>query len=179
VGLLEKVTRALSGKTMETLQAGTQAPVFTLSRTDGTPFSLEAALAKGPVVAAFFKVSCPVCQFTFPFLERLYQACGNERVSFLGISQDNARDTREFCKEFGVTFPALVDAQGYPVSNAYGLTIVPTIFLIAPDGKILLSSTGFSRSDLEKLSSELARHLGRPALPLFHPDESVPYSKPG
>ncbi len=164
---------------MAKLSAGTAAPDFTLPESDGKPFSLQAALAKGPVVAAFFKVSCPVCQFTFPFLERLYRACGDERVTFRGISQDNSRDTREFCKEFGVSFPALVDGQGYPVSNSYALTIVPTIFLIAGDGKILVNSTGFCRADLEKIAAALARHLGRPALPLFRPDESVPDSKPG
>jgi peroxiredoxin len=179
VGLLEQLVKALGGRTMEKLATGTQAPEFTLTDATGEPFSLAGALAKGSVLAAFFKVSCPVCQFTFPFLERLYRACGNDRVTFRGISQDNARDTREFSKEFSISFPMLVDGQGYPVSNSYGLTAVPTIFLIAPDGKIEVSSAGFSRSDLETISAALAKHLGQPALALFRPDESVPDFKPG
>ncbi len=164
---------------METLCAGTQAPDFSIPETDGKKFSLTAALAEGPVVVAFFKVSCPVCQFTFPFLERLYQASGAGRVTFRGISQDNARDTREFCRQFSISFPALIDGQGYPVSNSYALTTVPTIFLIAPGGKIQVSSAGFSKSDLERISTELGKHLGQSVLPLFRPDESVPDFKPG
>jgi peroxiredoxin len=179
VGLFDRLEKTLGGRTMEKLPAGKPAPDFTLPGAGGEEFSLHSALANGPVVAAFFKVSCPVCQFTLPFLERLSKACGNDRVAFWGISQDDARETREFCQEFGLSFPALVDAQGYPVSNSYGLTHVPTIFLIAPDGKIRISSDGFSRASLEKISAELAKHLRRPAFPVFEPGESVPDSKPG
>jgi hypothetical protein len=102
-----------------------------------------------------------------------------ERVSIVGISQDDAGDTREFCAEYGVSFPALVDADGYAVSNQYGITNVPTVYLIAPDGKVTVSSEGFSRADLEKISAELGRHSGRTAAAVFHPDEVIPDYKPG
>lgn len=164
---------------MTKVLAGHQAPTFALNGTNGQPFSLADALRKGPVVVAFFKIACPVCQFTFPFLERLYKAYGDEQVSFWGISQDDARDTKEFSQEFGITFPALLDEDGYPVSNQYGLTNVPTVLLIAPTGKVLVSSVGFDKADLEKISSELAGHLGRPPVAVFRPDEIVPDYKPG
>jgi len=164
---------------MTKVLAGHQAPNFALNGAGGQPLTLGDALKKGPVVAAFFKISCPVCQFTFPFLERLYNAYGGERVSFVGISQDDARDTKEFCEEYGITFPALVDDDGYPVSNQYGLTHVPTVFLIAPDGTVKVSSMGFSKADLEQISAELGRHLGRVPAAVFRPEEVVPEYKPG
>ena len=164
---------------MTKILAGHQAPHFALNATSGRPFALEEALRKGPVVAAFFKISCPVCQFAFPFLERLYTTYGDERASFVGISQDDARDTKEFCEEYGVSFPVLLDENGYPVSNQYGLTNVPTIFLVAPDGTVNVSSMGFVKADLEKISAELGRHLGRSPVAVFRPDEIVPEDKPG
>jgi len=164
---------------MEKLSAGKPAPDFTLAGTNGEKFSLRSAQAKGPTVIAFFKVSCPVCHLTFPFLERLHNAYGDSQATFWGISQDNALDTQEFCREFGIRFPTLIDAKGYPVSSSYGLTNVPTIFLIAPDGKIEISSAGFSRADLEAISAALARQLARPAFAVFTPDDSVPDYKPG
>ncbi len=164
---------------MTKVLAGHTAPAFTLSGTNGQVVSLADALKKGPVVAAFLKISCPVCQFTFPFLERLHKAYGSERLSLWGISQDDARDTKEFCAEFGVTFPALIDEDGYPVSNQYGLTNVPTVFLIAPDGKVEVSSVGFSKADLENISAHVAGHLGKPVARVFLPDEIVPDYKPG
>ena len=80
------------------------------------------------MLAVFFKVSCPVCQYTFPFLERMHKAYGDKKVAIVGISQDDQRDTAAFLKEYGVTFPTLLDdPNGYAVSNAYGLTNVPVV----------------------------------------------------
>ena len=116
---------------MAALPAGTTAPDFSLPSINGGNFSLQSALKQGPVLAAFFKISCPVCQYTFPFLERLYKAYGDKKITIVGISQDNQRDTAAFLKEYGVTFRVLLDdPNGYAVSNAYGLTNVPTLFLI-------------------------------------------------
>jgi peroxiredoxin len=164
---------------MAKVHAGDKAPNFELKDLDGKRVSLQEALKRGPAVAAFFKVSCPVCQFTFPFLERLFKAYGSDRTTFWAISQDDARDTRDFRAEYGITFPALLDEDGYPASNAYGLTNVPTYYLIGPDGTVTVDSVGFGKKALQEISEELARFLGRPIAPVFKPGEIVPDSKPG
>jgi peroxiredoxin len=164
---------------MAALAPGTTAPAISLKDTQGKVVSLADALKKGPVLAAFFKVSCPTCQFTFPFLGRLYEMYGGANVTFLGISQNGAEETRDFMHDSGATFPVLIDDRGYPASNQYGLTNVPSLFWIAPDGKIQLTSVGFGRDDLEKIAAEAARATGKPAQPLFRPGEVVPDYKPG
>lgn len=164
---------------MAALPAGAQAPAISLQDTHGKTVTLADALKRGPVVAAFFKVSCPTCQFAAPFLERLHETYGGPKFTLFGISQDDARDTLEFFKEFDVEFPSLIDAEGYPVSNQYGITNVPTIFLIAPDGKIQVSSVGFEKKGLEKIAAEAARATGAPPKALFKPSEAVPEIKPG
>jgi len=165
---------------MTHIVAGNTAPGFSLQSLDGKEYSLHDLLQRDPVVAALFKVSCPVCQFTFPFLERLHRRYGGDGVTFLGISQDDARDTKDFAKEFGVTFPMLIDDEdGYIVSNAYGLTNVPTIFLIDTDGTVKVSSMGFDKKDLETIAAELAERRKIALAPLFRPDEVVPINKPG
>ncbi len=164
---------------MTHVNRGNVAPGFSLKGLDGKDYSLAALLQKGPVVAAFFKISCPVCQFTFPFLERLYKRYGEDGATFVGISQDDARSTREFGREYGVTFPMVSDEKGYPASNAYGLTTVPTIFLIDTNGTVRVSSMGFDKKDLETIGSELAQRKKIPATALFNPGESVPANKPG
>jgi len=164
---------------MTTIVAGQTAPDFSLKSTDGTEYSLSKLLKQGPVFVSFFKVSCPVCQFTFPFLERLYKRYGGKDLTFLGISQDNARVTKEFADEYGVTFPIALDAEGYPASNAYGLTNVPTSFLIDTDGSVKIASMGFNKKDLEAVATELSQHGKIPLSALFRPDESVPPNRPG
>ena len=160
---------------MTDIVRGKIAPDFSLKGVDGKQHWLK-ELRQTPVVTAFFKVSCPVCQFTFPFLERLYKTYGG---TFLGISQDDARASQEFAREYGITFPVAVDDKGYPVSNAYGLTMVPTIFLIHTDGTARISSMGFDKKELESVAAELA--AGRKMAPaaLFRPGENIPDHKPG
>jgi peroxiredoxin len=159
---------------MAALDPGTKAPDFTLTAMDGRQFSLHDALTRGPVLAAFFKISCPVCQYAFPFLQRIYQAHGNKNVTILGVSQNGKKDTAEFLKEYGVTFPALLDdTSTYPVSNAYGLTNVPTIFWIAPDGEIEISSVGWVRQEMEEFNQRAAQASAEGAKPLFRPDEQI------
>jgi len=165
---------------MTHIVAGNPAPGFSLKALDNKEYSLNALMERGPVIAAFFKISCPVCQFTFPFLERLYKRYGSDGVSFLGLSQDDARSTARFAKEYGVTFPILIDDEnGYAVSNAYGLTSVPTIFLIDTDGTVKVSSMGFDRKDLEAIAANLAERKKIALAPLFRLDEVVPVNKPG
>ena len=160
---------------MAALTPGTKAPDFSLATLDGGIFSLQEALRQGPVVAAFFKVSCPVCQYSFPFFERLHKAFANKKVTVVGISQDNARDTAAFTKEYGLTLRVLLDdPSGYAVSNAYGLTNVPTLFLIAQDRTIEVSSVGWVKPEVEQVYAKLADGT-KPASPsaLFKPGESV------
>ena len=158
---------------MAALTVGTKASDFELKAMDGQRFSLQEELAHGPVVLAFFKVSCPPCQYAFPFLERLHKAYG-QGVKLLGVSQNNAKDTAAFSKEFGVTFPILLDEiDEYPVSNAYGLTNVPTIFWIAQDGEIQVSSVGWVKADFAEINGKMA-DAGKiaPAV-MFKPGEDV------
>ncbi len=164
---------------MSKIQVGQDAPHFALESVSGQPFSLAQALGRGPVVAAFFKVNCPTCQFTFPFLERLSKVYGGEQVSVVGISQDDAAATQEFCEEYGVTFPALLDTDNYSVSNDYGLINVPTYYLISRGGRVQVSSVGFTKKALETISDGLAKFLGHSPVPVFLPEEIVPESKPG
>jgi peroxiredoxin len=161
-------------KDMAALSAGTTAPEFSLPALEGGKFSLQEALRKGPVLAAFFKVSCPVCQYTFPFLERMYRAHGDKKITIVGVSQNDQRDTAAFLKEYGVTFPTLLDdPKIYPASNAYGLTNVPSIFLIGQDGQIKVSSVGWVKQDIEQINRKLASAQQTSPMAIFKAGEEV------
>ena len=159
---------------MAALATGTKAPEFELKSLDGKRFSLDEALTRGPVVLAFFKVSCPTCQYALPFLERLYKAYGKSGVTLVGVSQNDAKDTRAFNRQFGVTFPVLLDdTHKYPVSNAYGLTNVPTVFWIAQDGEIEISSVGWLKADFEQINRRMAEAGKTAPAAVFQPGEDV------
>jgi peroxiredoxin len=174
-------------KDMAALTAGTKAPDFSLPAVstrdggkDGGTFSLHDALQQGPVLAAFFKVSCPTCQYTFPYLERIHKAHGDKKITIVGISQNDQRDTAAFMKEYGITFRILLDdPNGYAVSNAYGLTNVPSLFLIGQDGKIEISSVGWVKKEVEDINRKLSAAQQTAVPPIFRPGEDVRDSRPG
>ena len=159
---------------MITLAAGAEAPHFTLPASDGNSFSLQDTLTHGPVALAFFKVSCPVCQYAFPLYERLFQTYKNQGVTLAGVSQNTKKDTDSFNKKLGITFPVLLDdMKTYPVSNAYGLTTVPTLFWIAQDSTIEISSVGWNKKDFEAVSRKMADAAKIPPALLLRPEEKI------
>jgi peroxiredoxin len=133
--------------------------------------SLAEIIAGGPALLVFFKVTCPVCQLTLPFLNRIHRSGG---MAVYGISQDDVRDTREFLREFGVSFPMLLDSEdaGYPASNAYGISSVPTLFLVERDGKLASVVEGWQKAEIERLGT-LA------GMQVFRSDDQVPAWKAG
>jgi peroxiredoxin len=136
------------------LGTGTIAPDFELPRFGGGKQSLTAALHHGPVVLVFFKASCPTCQLTLPFLERIRQA-QRKPFQLVLISQEKENGTHAFHAEFGITALTLLDTiPGYPASNAYEISSVPSLFLIGTDGRIEYAEAGFDREQLRRWGSE-------------------------
>jgi peroxiredoxin len=154
------------------LRPGDSAPDVNLPDLDGAAWSLREALRHGPVVLAFFKISCPTCQMTFPFLQRLADFPGSG-PQLVAISQDDVPDTREFHQRFGVSMPTLTDAPPrYPAGNAYRITSVPSIFVIETDGKVASAVEGFNKAELEKLGQRFG-------VSPFREGDRVPALRPG
>ena len=160
---------------MAALPENSQAPDFTLPAADGKQVRLADALKNGPVLLTFFKISCPTCQYGMPFLDRLGKQLAGSAAKMFAISQDTPADTERFNVEFRFESPELFDAEDeqYPVSNAYGITHVPTAFLIEPDGRIAYKMESWSKSDVERIAQKLA------ADPPFQPGEDVLPFRPG
>lgn len=154
---------------MTALEPGNKAPDIELPLLGGGMFSLADSLSKGRVLLVFFKISCPVCQFALPFTERL--AKRGRGLKIIGISQDDAKGTEIFRKTFGLSYPIALDHLGsYPVSNAYGLTNVPTMFLVGEDGNVEQTVVSWSKAEIEEIDK---LHRDSPDAPFFLPSEQV------
>jgi peroxiredoxin len=165
---------------MTQMPAGAKAPGFELHTPDGASFRLDDALAMGPVILAFYKASCPICQFTFPYLQKIHAAsAAQSNARIVGISQDRGVETRRFVQEVGLTFDVVIDEHPYAVSASYGLEFVPALFVVGSNGVIQLSDSGFRKDTLEEISEVLAGGGGQPAIKLFHSNDGLPASRPG
>ncbi len=161
---------------MDHLPSGSRAPDFELPTLEGESLRLSQALESGPVMLVFYKRSCPTCQLTFPFIQRLFAAAGSN-MRFWAISQDEEEETRAFVREYGLEFPVLVDAHPYPVSSDYGLRFVPTVYLVSGDQTIQVADFGFSKPTLSAIAGRL---LLEDDSGLFGQDyESLPDYRPG
>ena len=153
------------------LTVGARAPEFCLARLDGGEATLQDLLANAPVLLAFFKISCPVCQMTLPYLDRVHTP---GRLSVYAVSQNDEQDTRDFHKHFRIALPTLLDSEenAFPLSNAFGISSVPTMFLIERDGTVSRVIEGWVKQDIEALA-------GLAGVGLFQEGERLPAWKPG
>ena len=158
-------------KQYELLNPGAVAPDFRLARLEGGEVALKDLLSAGPVLLVFYKTTCPVCQMTLPYVQRIHEAAA---MPIYAISQDDAADTRDFNREFHLTLPTLLDSEaaGFPASNAYGISHVPTFYLVAPDGKILRTIESWSKSEMESLGASVGVRV-------IQATDRVPEFRPG
>jgi peroxiredoxin len=158
------------------LQANQKAPDFKLPIFGDGQSHFYDQQGKTAVIV-FYKYNCPTCQWTMPFLQKIYDAYG-DAFYFVAIAQDDAEKTQGFQRDYGVTMPILLDMSPYKVSSAYGLEIVPSIFLVDPYHKISYSGEGFVKQEILNLADILAEKSGRPQIDVFE-NVNVPEIKPG
>ena len=141
-----------AGPTLAALADGTQAPDFTAQASMGGKeftFSLADALKKGPVVLYFypeaFTKGCTIEAHEFADAMDKYQALG---ATVIGVSHDKIEKLDQFSvSECRSKFPVAADPdevvikQYDAVLGAHPEYANRTSYVIAPDGKILMSYT--------------------------------------
>lgn len=163
-----------------TLVPGEQAPNFTLTDANGQSHTLSDALRRGPVLLAFWKVSCGTSRLLFPYLERLRQTYPSDTWQVWGIAQEPANVIASFNQRVGpITFPQLIDFPAFTVSKRYDPIATPTLFYIDSSGKIAETAMGFSKDALNALSGQVAQHLGAGPVEIAPPDDGQPAFRPG
>ncbi|NLM13650.1 MAG: TlpA family protein disulfide reductase, partial [Epulopiscium sp.] len=118
---------------------------------------------KGKVVFLnFWATWCPPCQKEMPDIEAMYQEYNQnqEDVIFLGVANPkseknpNTREVEkegviEFLEENNLTFPVVFDETG-EIFSQYGITALPTTFMIDKNGNIYGYAPGMLTKDMMK-----------------------------
>ena len=128
----------------ELLKPGTSAPDFQLNTPDGKTLKFS-EFAKGKYVVIDFWASwCPDCRKDLPEIIRLYQKFHKSGVEFLGVSFDTDMEKwTSYLEQAGVPYPQVSELKRMnqsDVAKAYGVRWIPSIYLIGPDGKVLVST---------------------------------------
>jgi thiol-disulfide isomerase/thioredoxin len=117
---------------------GRRAPALPRESLQGGRVTLASLLAGShgkPALVVFWASWCGPCAREAPALERFSRsAVGRGRI--VGVDWSDARSgALQFLRRYAWTFPNLRDAEGL-VGNSYGLTDLPTTFVIDPNGRI-------------------------------------------
>lgn len=114
---------------------GFLAPTFELSSLDGKVFTLE-ELQGHPIMLNFWATWCTPCRSEMPAMERVWQNYRDQGLVILAINLQETPDrVMGFVEEFGLTFPVLLDRNGFVFSD-YQVQLYPTTFFIGKDGVI-------------------------------------------
>lgn len=154
---------------------GTAFPIHDLRTEDGKPAPAPA----GETVYAFFHTECPTSEMAIPFVERLQKIGEGRGLSVLAVSQDDPEQTAAFRNRLGVAVPTLYDPPPWRVSQALGLSSVPTFVCVGGSGRVERLVVGLQKERLEAFAEKSAALAGRPSRPFFRPDENVPAIRPG
>ncbi len=110
---------------------------------DEDQVAVPSSRLNGKVVLLDFWASwCRPCRFTLPELERLHREYGDrEDFAVVGLAIDEGRSggvrARNFAKKAGVTYDIYHDFSSKPAKPQFKIEVVPALFLVDVDGKIL------------------------------------------
>lgn len=115
------------GPLRDPLAAATRDDRLSLGELRGTPFVLN-----------FWASWCEPCIEEAPLLERTWRRRARPAgVAFVGLAMlDTANDSRDFMREYGITYPNIRDGEGR-VPRRYSVPALPETFFITADGRIV------------------------------------------
>ncbi len=132
---------------MPKLQAGDEAPPFTLPDQDGTDVALADFAGQRVIVYFYPADDTPGCTKEACQFNDNLASFGAAGVPILGVSRDGSAKHQRFREKYGLRFPLLSDAD-HAVTERYGAWgektmygrkvtgVIRSTFLIGPDGRI-------------------------------------------
>ena len=115
---------------------------FTLDALDGSPVTL-AALKDRVVVMEFWATWCGPCRFSLPSLEAIAKRYRDRDVQVLLVNvSEKPEPVRAWLEKRYEASVVLLDRDG-SVSNRYGVSGIPRLFVIDEYGRLVWSHQGY------------------------------------
>ncbi len=156
---LESGARAAKQKELAEKMLNEPSIPFNLTNLEGKPVSLESLRGK-VVVVDFWATWCGPCKASFPGMQLAVNQYKNDpEVAFVFIDSwergtDKVKNAADFITSKGYTFNVLMDTDDKVIAS-YGVSGIPTKYVLDRNGKIRFKAIGFEGSD-EGLAEELS-----------------------
>ncbi len=133
------------------VKAGDTAPDFTVEMLSGEQTTLSQLKGK-VVLVTFWATWCPPCREELSHVqEQLIDRFAGRDFAFLPISRGEEKATVEkFISQKGYTFAVGIDPER-KVYDLFASDYVPRNFLIGKDGKVILTTVGYTAGEFAHL----------------------------
>lgn len=138
------------------VSVGSKAPSFKVVDLDGKSIGLSDLMGK-PSIIVFWATWCPHCRAELPVMERVWKDLNPKGISMVAISLDSdSAAARKFVRDNHITIPVAIAGSGSPLMGSYGITGIPSVFVLDKDGVVKARWAGevgesTVRSELAKL----------------------------
>ena len=160
------------------LKPGMKAPDFELKTADNKVIKLSDYRGRY-VVLDFWASWCPDCRKDIPEMKKLVDEFRGQNISFVGISFDTDKEAWVKCywETYKMNWTQVSELKkwkkGTEIDRKYKVNWIPTMYLIDPQGKVVLGTV-----EIEKLRTCL-ESLTASAEPVYDVIEHFPGGKEG
>jgi thiol-disulfide isomerase/thioredoxin len=143
------------------IAAGEEAPGWTLRTIDGSEVKLKDLRGK-VVVLDFWATWCTWCIRAMPDVQKIHERFKDKPVAVFGVNcqeRDPAKP-RDFIRKNPHPYPQLLNGDG--VAQEYGVTGIPVIVVIGPNGGVAYVQRGYSPVLEAKLTEVIEAALPKP-----------------
>ncbi|GIN84151.1 hypothetical protein J6TS2_05370 [Heyndrickxia sporothermodurans] len=125
--------------TTEGLNIGLKAPDFQLKTIKGNNIRLSDLKGKKTFIN-FFATWCTPCKTEMPILEEFSKEHSKDMI-VIAINIDTKANVKRYINELGLTFPVLLDKNGF-VNEKYQILAIPSSYLLDEKGIIINKHIG-------------------------------------
>lgn len=133
---------------------------FMVKDLDGN--KLEMSELKGRVIFLnLWATWCGPCRVEMPSIQNLYNSVDKDKIAFVILSLDQEEQKAkiaEFISSREFTFPVYQPAS--PLPKQLRVHVIPTTFIISPDGKVKSKKTGMANYDTDEMREFLRKLSG-------------------
>src|ERR1043166_559276 len=139
------------------LAVGEAAPDWNLSDAAGQKHTLSEYRGK-LVVMDFWATWCEPCKEIMPRMQKLFEKYHDKDVVVLGVNAWEQKDPVAFMQKKRFAYQLLI--KGEQIADSYRVTILPSIYMIGFDGRIVYSHIGVDHRDIAELIEKYLKEQG-------------------